>query len=133
MGSGVQSMDMTWTEISKLIVFVAAAAGVLAGIWKGVEAWRHLSGQVKREKEMSNMENSIRGLQQDVGAIKDHLKEHDKLFEESDQRFESLDKGMNQILKTQTALIDFFADGASNTEKLQAIRKENRDFLIDRD
>ncbi len=115
---------ISWDDIIKAIVVIVAVLGGIAAIWKGIEAWKNLSGANKRAQEMGEIRMSIEGVSRRVDKIETTLDEHDRRLEEGDKQMKVLREDTKQILNTQNALLMHFistsADDSGALEKVKA-------------
>ena len=115
---------ISWDDIIKAIVVIVAVLGGIAAVWKGIEAWKNLSGANKRAQEMGEIRMSIEGVSRRVDKIETTLDEHDRRLEEGDKQMKVLREDTKQILNTQNALLMHFistsADDSGALEKVKA-------------
>ena len=102
------------------LLTAAGIAGLLAALWKGLEAFRGLTG----EKERREGRERLRELQLRVAACEERL-------QKGDLRFESTRSDLTQTLTVLNALLMHFISG-NDHEKLRDVKKELDDYLTGR-
>ena len=102
------------------LLTAAGVAALLTALWKGMEAFRGLTG----EKERRESREKLRELQLRVTACEERL-------QKGDLRFESTRSDLTQTLTVLNALLMHFISG-NDHEKLRDVKKELDDYLTER-
>ncbi len=124
---------ISWDDIIKAIVVIVAVLGGIAAVWKGIEAWRNLSGANKRAQEMGEIKMSIEGVSKRVDKIETTLDEHDRRLEEGDKQMKVLREDTKQILNTQNALLmHFISTSADDAPALEKVKEKLDEYLASR-
>ena len=124
---------ISWDDIIKAIVVIVAVLGGIAAVWKGIEAWKNLSGANKRAQEMGEIKMSIEGVSKRVDRIETTLDEHDRRLEEGDKQMKVLREDTKQILNTQNALLmHFISTSVDDAPALEKVKEKLDEYLASR-
>ena len=112
---------------SNLILVVAVLVGIAAiitGIDKGIESWRHLTGQKDRQERDARVDQELRSLAQRMTRAENRL-------ERGDEQFEGLETDMTQILSIMSAQLLHMITG-NGEDALKACKAQLDEYMARR-
>ena len=112
---------------SNLILVVAVLVGIAAiitGIDKGIESWRHLSGQKDRAARDARVDEELRSLGNRITAAEERL-------QRGDERFDGLETDMTQMLTIMSAELMHTITGNS-VDALRAVKAQLDEYMARR-
>ena len=101
-------------DVAELLAAMVAVLGTVAAIWKGVDAWRRLTGAEKREAEQTRLRQTLRDLDGRLSGCEERLRRGDS--------------DMVQLLTALNAMLMHFISG-NDHEKLKGV-KESLDIYL---
>ena len=107
-------------QLMEALLVITGVCGVLATIWKGLEAFRQLTGAEKKE-------NARRTLD----ALSGRLTACEERLERGDRRCESNRDDMTQMLTVLNAMLMHFISG-NDHEKLRGVKEGLDRYLAGR-
>jgi hypothetical protein len=116
--------NLGWNDILKAAAVIIAACGVIAAIWKGVEAFKGLTRADEKAKRESAQNAAIADLNARVTRCEERLAKGDVQFGE--QRAD-----MTQVLTIMNAMLMHFISG-NDHEKLREVKAGLDSYLTQR-
>lgn len=115
---------LTSSNLLTALLTVAGLSAALAAVWKGMEAFRALTGARERREEKDRLALAVAELRARVTACEERL-------QKGDLRFDSTRSDLTQTLTVLNALLMHFISG-NDHEKLRDVKKELDDYLTGR-
>ena len=112
---------------SNLILVVAVLVGIAAiitGIDKGIESWRHLTGQKERQERDARVDQELRSLSLRMTQAENRLSR-------GDEQFDSLETDMTQILSIMSAQLLHMITG-NGEDALKAVKAQLDEYMARR-
>lgn len=106
------------------LLVLTGICGVLAALWKGAEALRHLTGAEKREAERADIQAAIRRLDARVCSCEERLLQ-------AEARFDSTRSDLTQMLTVLNALLMHFISG-NDHDKLRTVKEGLDNYMAGR-
>ena len=99
---------------------LTALCGALAAVWKGVEAYRELTGAEARKKDKARLEV----MEHRIAACEERLRR-------GDARFDDAHSDMTQMLTVLNAMLMHFISG-NDHDKLRGVKEQLDRYLAGR-
>lgn len=103
-------------SILMTLAVILILCNVIAGIWKGVEAFRKLSGRDRREQELKQMKFDIESLKSRLDKVEERLDRGEELFDR-------ITRDNGQIMDVLDGLLMHFISG-NDKEKLREVKAD---------
>ena len=108
---------MDGASLAATVLVITSVCGVLAAVWKGVEAYRCLAGTERRRAERSQVRKSLDGL--------------DARLTVCEERLQRENGDMMQLLTVLNAMLMHFISG-NDHEKLRGVKEELDRYMASR-
>jgi hypothetical protein len=116
--------NLGWNDILKALAVIIAACGVIAAIWKGVEAFKRLFRVDERARQESAQDAAIADLNARMTRCEERLTK-------GDEQFGASRADMTQMLNIMNALLMHFISG-NDHEKLREVKASLDSYLTQR-
>lgn len=110
------NVELNFETILLLIAVVLLIANSISSLNKGRKDWRELSGIDRRSKELSDMKDRIKKLE-------DGMTEVEKRLEQGEKNFDKISKDTEQIMNVLDGLLMHFISG-NDIETLKSVKNE---------
>lgn len=111
-------------SLTAAALLLTAVCGALAAVWKGVEAYRNLTGSERRRAERAGLRQAMESLEGRVSACEERLRR-------GDARFEGVHGDMTQMLTVLNAMLMHFISG-NDHDKLRGVKEQLDRYLTGR-
>ena len=115
---------LTSPELVTFVLVLLGLAAVVTALDKGLDAWRHLSGQKDRKERDAKVDAAIAALEERLATAEERLGA-------GDRRFDSIETDLTQILTIMNAELMHTITGNS-VEALRAVKGQLDEYLARR-
>lgn len=115
---------LTSPELVTFVLVLLGLAAVVTALDKGLDAWRHLSGQKDRKDRDERIDAEIRNL-------KERLEKAEERLGAGDKRFDAIETDLTQILTIMNAELMHTITGNS-VEALKSVKTQLDEYMARR-
>lgn len=116
--------QITGSNLLLTVAVLVGLAAVLAGFDKGIESWRHLSGQKDRRERDARVDAELR-------ALAGRLTQAENRLTRGDQRFDGIEGDLTQLLNAMNGYLLHQITGNS-VDRLKEIKADLDEYMARR-